>query len=463
MCGNVPTSRRGYGVAGHGGRARQGDLLAGIDVGTTNCKVGVYTTGGEAVAQRRRPTPRDAGDVVAGVLADLRSCLDQVGAHPLAVGVTGVAEGGVPVDRELRPLRPLLWWYDACAAAQARWLAETVGRRHLFRVTGVDVAAKTPLAVWLWLRHGEPTVLDRMRAWVGLPELVATVLCGAPVTARTLAGRSGAFDQLADRYDEDLLALAGIRLPEPTGAGTALGAVLRAGTPVVVAGHDHLVAAHAAGARTPGDVADSLGTAEAVVTVSRRPPPATAAGTGMSFNRTADGRHWALVSGFPHSGRLCARDCAAVDRPTGIVVLPYPAGRAAPAPDPGETMSVHGLTLGHTPADLRLAVVEGACFHVRWMADSQAEHAGAAVDTVVALGGPSRDRAWMDVKAHVQSGPLRLVRAAEAASAGAALLAGESIGLPAPTLPSDLLPRDEALAARYDTIYRNDFLPRVAA
>jgi sugar (pentulose or hexulose) kinase len=450
--------------------ADHSDLLAGIDIGTTNCKVGLYTTDGEPVVERRQPTPRAADDVVAGVLGDLRSCLDQVGAQPLAVGVTGVAEGGVPLDRTLRPLRPLLWWYDTCAAAEARWLADTVGQVDLFRVTGVDVAAKTPLAVWLWLRHGEPAVLDRMRAWVGLPELVATVLCGVPTTARTFAGRSGAYDQLTDRYDENLLALPGIhpaQLPEPTGVGTAVGGVLRAGTPVVVAGHDHLVGAYAAGARSPGDVADSLGTAEAVVTVSEHPAPESAAGTGVSFNRTADGRHWALVSGFPHSGRLVDRVCAdrgyagLTDRPTGIVVLPYPAGRAAPAPDPDRRMSVHGLALEHTPADVLVAVLEGACFHVRWMAERQAEHVGDAVGTVVVLGGPSRNQAWMDVKAHVLPGPVRLVRSTEAASAGAALLAGSAIGLPAPILPSDTLPRDDALAARYDAIYRDGFLSRV--
>jgi xylulokinase len=455
-------------------------LLAGIDVGTTNCKVGLYTTDGDVVVERRRPTPRTADAVVGGVLDDLRSCLDQADAQPLAVGVTGVAEGGVPLDGSLRPLRPLLWWYDTCAAAQARWLADTVGRRDLFRVTGVDIAAKTPLAVWLWLRHGEPAVLARMRVWVGLPELVATVLCGVPTAARTLAGRSGAFDQLTDRYDENLLALPGIhpaQLPEPTGVGTAVAGVLRAGTPVLVAGHDHLVAAYAAGARSPGDVVDSLGTAEAVVTVSERPAPESAAGTGLSFNRTADGRHWALVSGFPHSGQLVDRagrlapdlDHAGLarladtvaDRPTGIVVLPYPGGRAAPAPDPDRRLSVHGLALGHTPADLLVAVLEGACFHARWMAESQAEHVGAQVGAVVALGGPSRNRAWMDVKAHVLPGPVRLVRSADAASAGAALLAGRSIGLPAPVLASDTLPRDDTLAARYDVIYRDGFLSRV--
>jgi hypothetical protein len=51
---------------------------------------------------------------------------------------------------------------------------------------------------------------------------------------------------------------------------------------------------------------DSLGTAEAVVTVSKRVDPRAAAGFGMSWNRPADGTRWAMVSGFPHRGRLFA-------------------------------------------------------------------------------------------------------------------------------------------------------------
>jgi hypothetical protein len=51
---------------------------------------------------------------------------------------------------------------------------------------------------------------------------------------------------------------------------------------------------------------NSLGTAEAVVTVSKRVAPRAAAGFGLSWNRTADGMRWVMVSGFPRSGRLLA-------------------------------------------------------------------------------------------------------------------------------------------------------------
>jgi xylulokinase len=450
-------------------------LFVGIDVGTTNTKVGVYTADGAEVLTRSAATPPDADGVVATSLRELARCVAEIGVPPVAVGVTGVAEGGVALDGALRPLRPLHWWHDSPAGAQAGWLAEQVGRTALFDRTGVDVAAKTPLALWLWLRRHEPAVLDTMTTWVGVPELVATALCGTPVGETTLAGRSGAFDQRAGRYDPDLLALAGItedQLAAPSGAGTAAAGPLPTGTPVVLAGHDHLVAAFAAGAREPGDTADSMGTAEAVVTISRTPPESSATGTGLSWNRTADGTHWALTSGFPHSGRLFDWLCRLFGgadavarlagteraRPTGIVVLPYLAGRAAPAPDPERRLSVHGLDPSHGPADLALAVLEGACCHVRWMAEEQAAHAGTPIGVTTALGGPTRSRAWMTVKAHVMPATVRVARAVDAACAGAALLAARATGTPAAVLPSDSLPRDELVATDYDALYRDSFL-----
>jgi len=454
-------------------------LLAGVDVGTTNCTIGIYHMDGTAVVVRRRPTPADAGNLLAGVLDDLRLCVEAAGA-PDAVGVTGVADGGLPLDDDLLPMGPMLWWHDQRASSEAEWLAERVGRESIFATTGVDVSAQTPLASWLWLRRHQPALLDRMRVWVGIPELVATVLSGSALSHRAFAGRSGAYDQLRDRYDDDLLELAGLRagqLPDQH-VGSAATGPLPVGTPVVVAGHDHLVAAHAAGARDPGDVVDSLGTAEAVVTVSERVAPRAAAGSGTSWNRTVDGTRWAMVSGSPHGGRLLEWLCslaspagdvaglekvaASVDRrPTGIVVLPYLAGLGAPAPDPHRRLSVHDLAPGQGLPDVLVGALEGASFHARWLAEHHADHTDTKLHAVTVVGGPSRGPAWMTVKAHVMPGPVRSTATPDAACAGAALLAGVAVGMPAPVLRSEVLTRDDLLADRYDAIYRGGFLPRV--
>lgn len=466
-----------------------GPVLAGVDVGTTNTKVGMYRADGSRLAMRAWPTPCDAGDLVAGVLAALAATAEQAGRVPAALGVASMAESGVTVDRDLAPQHPIITWRDPRGADAARRLSTDLGEQALFEITGVSLAAKTPLARWRWLTDTHPGLLTDGRCWLGAADLVASVLVGEPVTDVTMAGRTGGLDVRAGHYHPELLAAAGIKaawLPRiaepgrPAGwltASAASSCGLPAGLPVVVAGHDHLVAAYAAGARRGGDQMDSLGTAEAFITVTDRPPHAVIAGTGLSWNRFVDGAHYCLLSGFPGAGRLVdrfidrylgtpaghAQFAALADgvatRPTGIVVEPYPSGRGAPLPDPARRFAVHGLQPRHTVADLALALLEGLCLHVRWMAGG---HGARTRELVAATGGPTRNRAWMRVKAAVGPAALAVVDDPDAACAGAALLAARSgLDMPPPALAATQLRPDPEEKARYDGFYRDRFLPTV--
>ncbi|HZN17648.1 MAG TPA: FGGY family carbohydrate kinase [Micromonosporaceae bacterium] len=471
--------------------AADGPVLAGVDVGTTNTKVGAYRADGSRLAMRAWPTPRDASDLVAGVLAALAAVAGQAGRAPAAVGVASMAESGVTVDRDLAPQHPLIGWRDPRGADAARRLSAELGEQAVFEVTGVSLAVKTPLARWRWLADTRPGLLTGGRYWLGAADLVASALVGAPVTDLTMAGRTGGLDLRTGRYHPDLLAAAGIsaaQLPRvaepgrPAGRLTASAASscgLPAGLPVVVAGHDHLVAAYAAGARCGGDQVDSLGTAEAFITVTDRPPAAATAGTGLSWNRFVDGSRYCLVSGFPGAGRLvgwfmerylglpagagyarfAALAEAVTERPTGIVVEPYLSGRGAPSPDPARRFAVHGRRPRHTAADLALALLEGLSMHVRWMAGG---HGPRTRKQVLAAGGPTRNRAWMQVKAAVGPVPLAVVDDPDAACAGAALLAARSgLGMAPPPLAATPLRPDPQESSRYDDLYRDRFLPTV--
>jgi xylulokinase len=469
-------------------------VLAGVDVGTTNTKLGLYRPDGTRLTFQTWPTPGDADKLVSGVLDGLASQIGQIGQPPDAIGVAGMAESGVTVDADLTPLHPLILWRDPQGSDGVDRIAAEPGAAGLFAIAGVSLGTKTPLARWRWLTDTRPDLLTGSRVWLGAPDLVAAALTGEPVTDLTLAGRTGGMDVRGGRWHPDLLAAAGIgagqlpRIADPgqpagrCGTDQARSAGLRPGTPVVVAGHDHLVAGYAAGVRRPGEQMDSMGTAEAVVTVTTGPPEGLPPGTGVSWNRFVDGTHYCLVSGFPGAGRLVEwftngylgltgqagrrRFESLVDavkrRPTGIVVEPYLSGRAAPAPDPGRGLAVHGLRPRHTVADLGLALLEGACAQVRWLADEHLSLLGAAGPGPVVAGGPTRSGAWMRVKAAFGTGPLRVVDDPDAACAGAALLAGSAgLGLPAPVLAASPVTPDESERHRYHRFYRDSFLPVV--
>ncbi|HEX5199161.1 MAG TPA: FGGY-family carbohydrate kinase [Actinoplanes sp.] len=433
-------------------------LGLGIDLGTTNTKVVLAELGRAAPRVRAAasaPTP-EPGDLRATLHALLGRVLDG-SAPPDAVGIASMAETGVPLGDDGAPLTGWLRWTDRRAAGEADALARRLGRDQLVAATGVRPSAKAPLAKWSWLR-AQGVAMTR---WAGAADLAGLLLTGRLATDHTLAGRTMAYrlpgpgEPLPAGFDAGLLAEAGLcpaQLPAVMAPGEIAGRVrdrgwgLRAGTPVVIAGHDHPVGAFACGVRRPGEVADSLGTAEAVMTVvAGAPDPVEVGRAGMSTVITVGGRHRAVVAGSPSAGAAidwwlthenvdatifdqAGFDQAGFDQagpePTGILVLPYPAGRQAPDPDPGARLRVIGRRPEHTPAELARALLEGLCLHTRWMLAEQVRLSGTAPAVVHLLGGPIAANAlWTRIRAAVLPAPIRVIAEPEAVAVGAAMRA----------------------------------------
>lgn len=461
-------------------------LAVGLDVGSTTTKAALVAVDDATgvvreIAVCAVPTPADADELTARALAAARQVVGDHGSRVAAIGVASMAETGVPIDSDGVPLTPLLRWDaghgDVGAAALAPAAADVFAR------TGVRVSAKTPLATWAGLRQDRPDVVARWDCWLGAADVVVHRLTGDRVTDHTLAGRTGGYplgrpgEPTPATLDADLLELVGLRLERMPRVAAATEVAARTtpdvastlgvavGTPVVVAGHDHQVAAWAAGVRAPGRVADSLGTAEAVLSVLRTRPsrPATplVRAEGMSVVRTVAGDHDALVAGSGAAGAMlrhwlesvppdlrdevlerAALDVAAHPQPTGAAVVPYLRGRQSPAPDPSARAGAPSSDWSWERQ--ARAVVEGLCYQARWMIARQAELAQEEVSAVVVIGGDRLPRLWTDLKRTTSPWPVESVLAAEPVAAGAALLAlvraGE-LGDPAaalreaPTLP----------------------------
>ena len=156
-------------------------------------------------------------------------------------------------------------------------------RAQFPRRTGLPVSELASIAKILYLR-GTGVDLAGM-TWLNVPELVVHALGGDRVSELSLSSRTGLLDQDDARLWPAALDVLGVGpdlLPRAVSAGDVCG---RAGTTaelgdlvvglprqiagaaLTVAGHDHLVAAVAAGAVAPGQLYDSMGTAEALVRV----------------------------------------------------------------------------------------------------------------------------------------------------------------------------------------------------
>jgi xylulokinase len=512
--------------------------LVGVDIGSTHIKAVLVAPGSGVLHVARRATEthlvRGGGayhrpaELLAAVDSAIAECVAAAGgaAHqPAAIGIASMAESGVPVDRRNRPVGDMLAWHDTRPERQAAWLERQIGAAPLFARTGHRPEPKYTLPKLLWLREQRAADFTRLRHWAGVAELVALDLTGQLATNASLACRTLAFDVSARAWDAELLGLASLEpdqmpvvlpLGQAAGGLTAAAAArlgLSSGTPVAIAGHDHLAAALGAGVTKPGDALDSMGSAEAVLLVTAQPALADEvrrggfstgchALDGLSYVAGGLQSSGALVEWFLDTFLAASADVAAAHRgsakapvrasakasqveidryasfialldrvgpgPVEPIVRPYLRGRTAPSRDPSAGLEFEGLRETHGLPELAAAVVDGAAYHVRWMLDELARITGTPLDYVRLTGGGAGNRRWVTAKAALGPGRLEMVRTHEAAALGAALVAGVAGGLYASVddaladaSPSDRVTAPATVRARYDAAYLDRWLPAV--
>jgi sugar (pentulose or hexulose) kinase len=258
------------------------------------------TASGDEICVTSAPTPwtfENGGratvdpDTLAASVIDLmdaavENAADRRGAVEVsAIGVTGMAEAGVLIDDAGVPAYDVVAWFDPrgadeIAAAPEDFRAAFPGR------TGLAVSPLPSLAKLLWLRAQGVTMAGR--TWLSVPEFLVHRLGGQRVGEMSLLARTGLMDQDGPDVWPDALELlrADDKLVSPrVRAGTPVGRVRPGhaapcleGAVLTVAGHDHLAAAAGCNVTRPGELFNSLGTADTMVCpISAMPPAETRA------------------------------------------------------------------------------------------------------------------------------------------------------------------------------------------
>ena len=271
----------------------------GFDLGTTVTKLTALAEDGTKLLDLSAATlwdeygdgraERDSNGVVRAVEDLITQAAATIGARSLnggaprvsirSIGITSMAEAGVLVDADGRTRSPVIAWFDPRGEEQVA--AVTPELAHDFPArTGLPVTHVASLFKIAWLRDNGLSLTGLQ--WLSLPELVIAHLGGRRVAELSLMGRTGFLDIHTSSLYRPALDHLGVTedfIPELVGAGSPAGRV-RADHPVAeargavltVAGHDHAVAAAAAGSAATASAMDSMGTAEAFVVASDHVP-----------------------------------------------------------------------------------------------------------------------------------------------------------------------------------------------
>ncbi len=432
--------------------------LLGVDIGTTHVKACAYDEDGRFLGASHRGTPTrrlqgggaeyDAHAVERAVFEAIRQVAERFG-PPRAIGVASMAESGFLVDDSGEPLAPAIAWFDGRTAPQATRWKERLDPLDLFSRTGLHLAPRYSACKLEWHRENTSEAWSKAVSWLGIAEYIVFRMTGEKSTDPSLASRTMLFNIEDREWDGKLCGLAGVppdMLPPVYEAGAGAGRLLSsvaadlsvpANTPVVVCGHDHVCGAFGAGAVEPGEVVDSMGTAEAAL-ITLPEPLLDETGYNLDLNM---GRHvlperFYLVAGLPDAGgavawlmRLLEGDEADLARWTGEAdaLAPGEGGVFLPlVRGEDDVVAFYGLGKESRPAHLLRAVLEGLTLEIDAALRRVSRVADVESSNITVLGGGARNALWRQLKADVSGKTVRAVSEPECVARGAAMLAGIS-------------------------------------
>ncbi|MDN7655284.1 xylulokinase [Burkholderia multivorans] len=458
--------------------------LLGIDLGTGSVKLVTIDADGveRAVASEPYPlsSPRPGWAEIAPetwwdalVRAAARLPADER-AQVVAIGLSGQMHGVVLMDAAARPVRPALLWPDTRAAREAE------AARWPDAPNPVAPGMAGPLLCWL-AAH-EPEALRAAR-WAVQPKDWLRVALGGEVAAdpsdacaTALASPDGAWD----RARIDALALPAERFAPVRASAARCGALdaraaaalgLPAGVPLATGAGDTACAALGSGLVASGDALLTTGSGGQIVVLADALPPAR---RGLHRYRAAAGGAYYTMAAMQNVGLAleavrgwlgypdwaAAYDDAFAQPPSErLCFLPYLTGERSPWMNPDARGGWLGLALGDTRGAMMRAAFEGVAFALRAGLDAIRDaNRDDPVASLRVAGGGSVDPRWRQLLADALGASLDALECPNAATRGAALLAGLAIGhwnesaLPAlaPAASPVAVPRDDrALATRH--------------
>ncbi len=465
------------------------DYLMTYDLGTGGLKAGLYRSDGRPAAFRFSPYPTQylprgcheqrPDDWWKAVCETTRGLLADSGISPAqiaAVSSSGHSLVAAPLDKTgALLLKSVPIWSDCRAAPQAKRFFRGVDYEAWYQETGNgDPAENYSIFKLMWLRENLPDIWKNTSVVLGSKDYVHYRLTGRALTDYSYASGTGAFDLRRWRYDDALLAEAGIpreMLPDIAESHAVAGHVtreaaaqcgLREGTPVACGGVDNACMALGTLGIRNNRAYTSLGTS-AWIAANSTEPCTDAERRPFIFAHIEKGYYTNGVSIFSAAGSyqwardvLCAdlgeaayaaMDAqAALAKPGAGGLLFNPTLAGASPQEPGASLrgSFWGLSLASGRPEMLRAVLEGVAYSLKCYCLEPFKKMGYVNEAMVLCGGGAKSPLWMQIFADIFD--MEIIRAnveQDAASLGAAAIAARGAGL-----WKDYAPLDELFEIR---------------
>ena len=457
--------------------------IAGLDLGTTGCKITVFDEEGHELKRSYRTYPVsrktegheiDASALLDGVMAVISDAAAEHG-DIAGIGVTSFGETFVMTDKNGVPLAPAMLYTDPRGAEECRELAGKLGEDKIAGITGVVPHEMYAVPKMMWRKKQDPELFAKAEHLFLVQDFVIFALTGHAVIDYSLATRTMAFDIGKLDWSREVLQAAGIDmclLSRPVPTGTDAGTVTKTAaektglspqTHIIAVSHDQVAAAVGAGAFDESVGVDGAGTVQCLTPVFRGMPdvrkmqegkyaivPYVVPGTFVTYAFIHTGGallQWCTETLAKEEAFCAHREGISVnayleqqyirekensgqdpDEPSGLLLLPHFAGAATPYMDTGSKGALLGLTTETTAAAVYRACMEGVTYEM-YLNYRGVAAAGAVPKKLNATGGGARSGVWMQMKADVLGLPVTALRTADAGTVGSAMLTGIALGI----------------------------------
>lgn len=437
----------------------------GIDIGTTGIKSVIFDNTGKplgiGLTEYTLETPRpdivelDAEIYWSATKSALEEAVKKAGIKPeeiRSLAVTGQAETLIMVDEKGVPLRKAIVWLDNRAQEEAKEMENHFTIDPLFRMSGqTEMLPCWPAAKILWYRKNEPELFAGTAKYLMVEDYIIHKLTGTFATCRGLMPSALYYDIRTGKYDPAVLDFLGIRedqLPELKDAGELAGickendSLLLPGTKVAVAPIDHVCGNLGSGCAEMGMISETTGCTLALCAAfpsivydeERR------LSTYLGFAKDS----FVLLPWAPTAGMLLKHfrdeftagmnfkefDAAAeavAPGSEGLILLPHCAGAVSPVCNPDARGVAYGITLAHKKGHWARAIMESVAYLLRDNVEAL-QSLGAEIKEIRSLGGASKSRLWLQIKADVLNLPVTVTECEEATSLGSAILGAVACG-----------------------------------
>lgn len=452
------------------------EYLLGIDIGTSACKIALFTKDGKVEAASSGDYPvyypkagwaeQNPDEWWEAVCDTIMKVLDSSGVKPTqiaGVGIDGQSWSAIAMDQEGKVLTNTPIWMDTRAQSICDRVNKEVGAEKIFSLCGNMLQPSYTTAKILWYKENLPEVYGKIHKILQSNSFIAYRLTGKLTHDISQGYGLHCFNMRTGQWDREMCEAMGIPfgfLPDIVPCHQIIGTVTREaaeqtglaeGTPVAAGGLDAACGTLGAGVVHGGETQEQGGQAGgmSICMETYAADPRLILGFHVVPGR------WLLQGGTTGGGgvmRWLEREFGDYERSVavqkgrtslhqyneeaeqvppgsdGLVFLPYMAGERSPIWDSNAKGVFYGLDFGKTKGHVIRSCMEGVAYSLKHNLDI-AERAGAAVKELLAVGGSANSALWMQIKSDITGKPLAVPFSDTATTLGAALLAGVGVGM----------------------------------